>query len=162
MTTVLESSRQCAEACSEAEKMLRERVFEQADNHGSFFALLEEIKERLTAGIAYLTPDLAYWTLNEQLAEINGLPAEYHLGKSLRQIVPDLASHAEAAMKAALASGEPLHAFEVAGEVARQPAAVRRWKECYFPVTFDGEIMGLLALVHEIDSTLEPSSDDYR
>ena len=47
-------------------------------------------------GLCVLDPTGRFLRINRRLAEINGLPAEAHLGRTMREIVPGLADAGEA------------------------------------------------------------------
>ena len=47
-------------------------------------------------GFAFIDQQLRFQVVNEKLAEINGLPADAHLGRDVREVVPDLAEVNEA------------------------------------------------------------------
>ena len=92
----------------EAEAALRERQLK------SFF-------QGATAGLALLDEHLRYVQINDTLAEMNGLPAKDHLGKTLREVVPWLAPMAEPIFQKVLASGEPVLNVELSGKTRSEP-----------------------------------------
>lgn len=85
-------------------------------------------------GFAVLDSDLRYVRVNDYLAEINGLPAVEHVGRTLREVVPGLADEAEAAFGRVLAGGEPLRELELSGDVASSPGLRRHWTASVYPV----------------------------
>ena len=54
-------------------------------------AELEALYRASDAGLALLDRELRYLRLNERLAAMNGAPLEAHLGRTVREVVPDLA-----------------------------------------------------------------------
>src|SRR5919202_5308967 len=57
--------------------------------------LLDALFRTAPIGFAFLDRDLRYVRINERLAEINGRPAADHLGRTGREMVPELAEQAE-------------------------------------------------------------------
>lgn len=112
---------------------------------------IEAIYRTAPVGLALLDRDLRFVRLNQQLAEINGLPIEAHLGRTVREIVPNLADTTEPLFRRILATGEPLLNLEVQGETVAQPGIQRTWLENWFPFqNVDGQIIGINAVVQEI------------
>jgi PAS domain S-box-containing protein len=79
------------------------------------------------AGLAILDSDLRFLQINEALVTANGLPASAHLGRTVREIVPDLAPKLEPVFQKRLATGEPVLNFEVKGETRARPGVSRYW-----------------------------------
>ena len=52
---------------------------------------LEAIYRSAPVGLCVLDRDLRFVRINERLAAMNGLPAEAHIGRTVREIVPDIA-----------------------------------------------------------------------
>lgn len=52
---------------------------------------VEAIYASAPVGLTVLDQDLRYVRINDRLAEINGLPAAEHLGRTVRDVIPDLA-----------------------------------------------------------------------
>ena len=59
-----------------------------------------------TVGLAILDSEFRYLAINDTLAEINGLPASDHLGKTVREILGDFADVVEPELRRVLATGE--------------------------------------------------------
>src|SRR6185369_9525078 len=95
-------------------------------------------------GLCLLDHDLRFVRINAHLAEINGLPASAHLGRTVRDVVPDLAGRAESLMREVLATGRPVLDHEIEGATAAQPGVKRQWLESYHPVRGpEGRIEGV-------------------
>ncbi len=77
---------------------------------------------------------LRYTLINNALAEINGVPAADHIGKTPWDIVPDIADQQAAIIRQVLATGEAVLDFEVVGETKKMPGVIRTWSASYFPL----------------------------
>jgi PAS domain S-box-containing protein len=86
------------------------------------------------AGLALLDRQLRYVQLNETVAEINGVSMHDHLGKTVREILPNLAPVAEPLLQKVLATGQPVWNVELSGETRSQPGVLRHWLETFFPI----------------------------
>ena len=113
--------------------------------------LLNSFFSGATAGFALLDSNLCYVRINDTLADMNGIPAAEHIGKTIREIVPKVASTIEPIFEKVIATGEPIFNKEVTGETARYPGTRRHWVESFFPAkSSDGEVMGVGAIVVEV------------
>jgi PAS domain S-box-containing protein len=81
---------------------------------------------------------LRYVQVNQIMAEINGLPVAAHIGKKMRDILPDLAHVVEPIHQQVLDTGEPILNVEISGELPSLPGILRHWLVSYFPI-FDPE-----------------------
>ena len=85
--------------------------------------MADEPRERLLSrlggsapiGLAALDPQLRYVAVNDWLAELNGGTVEAHLGKTVRDVIPELADQLEPIMREIFAGGEPVYGVPVAG-----------------------------------------------
>ena len=85
-------------------------------------------------GMGMVDPQLRYMKVNQQLADITGLPPEAHIGRTIREIVPQLADILEPLYEEVLATGEPILNFELTGETNASPGELRDWQVSYFPL----------------------------
>jgi len=131
----------------EAEARLREseeRVRQQ-------WIELEAVYTTAPVGLFVLDRDLRFQRLNERLAEMNGLPVAAHLGRRVREIVPDLADVAEPIFQGVIDRAEPLLDIQLSGETAAQPGVHRHWREHFYPMRdASGQIVGINGVVEEI------------
>ncbi|UUR08437.1 PAS domain S-box protein [Sphingomonas glaciei] len=111
---------------------------------------LEAIYATAPIGLTILDRDMRFVRINERLAETNGKPVAEHLGRSVREVLPDLADQAEDALRRVFA-GEELSGLEISGETPAQPGVVRTWRENWFPIrAASGEITGAAISAEEI------------
>jgi PAS domain S-box-containing protein len=112
--------------------------------------LLGELFERAAVGVAVLDPELRFLYINPALAEINGRSVEDHLGRSIEQMVPNLAPQARGVFEDAFKSGQPRLDWELAGETPAAPGEARCWVEDIYPLVEDGAVAALGVTVVEI------------
>jgi PAS domain S-box-containing protein len=124
-------------------------------------ALLDTLLATTPIGFAFMDLDLSFRRLNEALAAINGLPPEAHLGRSLHEVLPDLAPIVEPFHRQVLQTGEPLVNIELCGEKPTAPLEQGYWLASYYPVrTRDGRLLGVGVMV--IDVTEHRRADEVR
>ena len=113
-------------------------------------AEIEDIYRSAPVGLCVLDMKLRYVRINERLAEINGIPAADHIGKRVRDVLPELADVVEPQMRRVLEAGEPRLDIEVVAQTPAQPGVERSWLEQWLPITDDeGRIIGLSIVVEE-------------
>ncbi|PZV13907.1 MAG: hybrid sensor histidine kinase/response regulator [Leptolyngbya sp.] len=103
------------------------------------------------AGLVIFDRQLRYVHINEALAETNGVPAADHIGKSIREVLPQLASVLEPMFQNILDTGNPILDYELVGETPKQPGVMRYWLASYYPLLDEsGTIFGVGGVVIEI------------
>ncbi len=119
--------------------------------------LLADFFYSSNVGLAIFDDQLRYQALNLCLAAMHGIPVESHLGKTLREIVGEVASQVEPALKQVLTTGRPIFNFEITGTLSTTDER-RRWVENLFPLKdADGWVKQVCAVVLELrpDTKLE-------
>ncbi len=112
---------------------------------------IEALYASAPIGMAALDAGLRYLRVNERLAEINGVPAEAHLGRTIHEVLPQLADTLEPFYQSVFASGEPKSNLEIHGTTAAQPGVERDWLVSYYPLKeADGRVRAVSAVVLEI------------
>jgi PAS domain S-box-containing protein len=132
-------------------------------------AEIEAIYATAPVGLCVLDRDLRYVRINETLAQINGLPVSAHIGRSLREIVPELAEQQEKVFRQVLESGEPVLNAEISGTTSAQLGVERFWLVSYYPLKdAAGKILGVNTTVKEItdrknaEAQLRQSEEQFR
>ena len=102
-------------------------------------------------GLCYFDVDLRYRYVNEWLARINGLPVEAHVGKTIDEVLKDVAAGVVPQLRNVLETGEPIIEGEVEAETPAHPGEKRRYVHNYFPDRRDdGKVVGVSCVVQDI------------
>ncbi|MDG9712874.1 SpoIIE family protein phosphatase [Streptomyces sp. DH10] len=79
-------------------------------------------------GLAVLDTDLRYVSVNPALEELNGVPAEEHLGRTVREVVPRMDVDAlETAARRVLETGQPVVDQSTIGRTPADPHQDHAW-----------------------------------
>jgi PAS domain S-box-containing protein len=115
---------------------------------------LEAIYETSPVGLAFLTPDLRYVRVNGRLAEINGVPAAEHVGRTIAEVVPGIAEPVRRLMER-MRAGEIVSTYEINGEI--EPGAAGSWLTYWLPLRrANGSLRGYNVVVEDVtDRKLE-------
>ncbi|GAA4334772.1 hypothetical protein GCM10023184_29090 [Flaviaesturariibacter amylovorans] len=117
----------------------------------SRFDELDTVYRTAPVGLCLINRDLLFIRVNERLAEINGVPAAEHVGRSIFEVVPDLAAQAAPLLRSIFETGEPLIDIEIKGETKAKPGEQRIWTESWHPVhNAGGEIIAVSVVAEEI------------
>ena len=95
---------------------------------------IEAIYAHAPVGLCVVDSDLRFVRMNERLAEINGVSVARHLGRTVREVLPDLAENLEPLFRSVLDTGEPLLQREIHGATPAQPGVERDWLASYYPL----------------------------
>ncbi|MGG6267250.1 hybrid sensor histidine kinase/response regulator [Leptolyngbya sp. AN03gr2] len=114
-------------------------------------AEIEAIYTTAPVGLCFNDTELRYVRINQQLAEINGASVEQHIGRTVRELLPELADQIEPLYQQVIDSGEPLVNLEVTGTNPAQPGVMRTWLSSYYPLKDEVDrILGVNVVVQEI------------
>lgn len=112
--------------------------------------LLETLTNHAPAGFLFFDTQMHFQFVNTALAEMNGVPAADHLGRTPEQVVPALAAQAREAFEQVMRTGEPVLDREFSGETPKAPGHIRYWSESWYPVrSHDGRLLGAGAVIIE-------------
>jgi len=115
------------------------------------FSELGDIYERAPIGLAYLSPDFRYLRVNQRLASMSGYPVAAHLGRTVRELMPDLADTVEALLRRVVETGSPVFDSEVHGETPAWPGVRRVWITQYFPQKdTTGKVVAINVVVEDV------------
>jgi PAS domain S-box-containing protein len=112
---------------------------------------LDAAFDHVPVGQAVLDLDLRYVRINRLLADINGLPAEDHIGKSIHDVIPEIAPAADVRIRHVMTTGLPLVDFVFEAATAALPHQRRTWRESVHPLYDRNEAMiGVTVVVEDI------------
>lgn len=135
-----------------AHKQAEERLRASEESARRRARELDALYRTMPVGLALLDRELRYRRCNETLADMDGVPAEAHLSRTVREIVPDLADRLEPLLRSVLEEGKPLLGLEIEGETSKQPGVRRVWIEDVHPLRAeeDGGVVAVSVVVHEV------------
>jgi len=109
-------------------------------------------------GLCYFDRDFRYEYINKWLADINGFSPEEHLGKTIHEIVPDIAAKVISQLRHVLETGEPIIDGEAEATTPATNSDRKFFRHSYHAaLDFDGKIVGVSCVVQDIT---ELRSDD--
>ena len=128
------------EALRESEELSRTRLAE-----------LKTIYATAPIGLCFMDTNFRFVSINEELAKINGLAVEEHLGRTLREVLPDIADYIEPSYREVIETGSTVEGLEIHGTTRAQPGVERDWLANFYPVkdAADG-VVGINVVVQEV------------
>lgn len=115
------------------------------------FLEIEAFYDSAPVGLCVFDSDARFVRINDLGAEINGLPAADHIGRSLHEVVPDLADQAAAQLSKVLETTQPVLNVEIVGMTPAQPGVERTWLGHWWPLMDDdGNVVAVSVAYEEI------------
>ncbi|MFE6823646.1 SpoIIE family protein phosphatase [Streptomyces sp. NPDC057690] len=115
-------------------------------------ALCERLINQSPIGLALLDPDLRYLLVNPALERIDGIPAEEHVGRRLREamLLPDIDT-IESALRQVLTTGTPLLDQYHVGRPPTDPDNEHAWSLSFYRLEDPGgRVLGAAASVVDV------------
>jgi PAS domain S-box-containing protein len=115
-------------------------------------AMVNTLLATSPVGIAFLDRKLRYLRVNKTLADINHLPVEAHLGRTVDEVLPTpVLSLIEPLLHQVLETGEPSASVEFTPSPELNWPKDRTWLASYYPVrTEAGDMLGVGCVVLDI------------
>ena len=104
-------------------------------------------------GLGILDSDLRYVAVNHRLAEIHGIPAADHLGKTVREVLGDFANKIEPRIEQVFSGQEPVD-FEVSARL-NSKNGTGHWTVHYVPMKEEAGVQRVGAIIVEITAQKE-------
>ncbi|MEG4851958.1 PAS domain S-box protein [Microcoleus sp. B5-D4] len=114
-------------------------------------AELDLVYKTTPVGLCFVDTNLRYIRLNEYLAAINGRSIAEHIGRTVREVIPEMADMVEQIYRQVLATQTPVLDLEIKAETKQQPGVLRDWQISFYPVSDEsGTLLGVSTVVAEI------------
>ena len=143
------SNQELTEAIAETERaqsaaQSAHRLRQHAD------AFLDSALASAPVGFGFYDESLRFIRVNSALAAINGAPEHEHPGRTLAEVVPEVASTMEPLLRQVLDTGDAVLNVELSGETRAAPGKVRHWLASFYPIrTRLAEKLGVGVVVTE-------------
>lgn len=131
------------------------------------FALLDTLFGSAPIGLGFLDLQGRFVRVNDRLAEINGVPAAAHVGRTVDELVPHLDLSADDSVRRVIETGRAVIEEDVTGETPGAPGLRREWLASYYPVWRGEQMLGVGIVVLEVtdrraaDRALRAQTDRY-
>src|SRR3954447_23993437 len=103
-----------------------------------------------TAGIAILDSEYRYVWVNQQLAALNGVQPSEHLGKTVREVIGQIADEIEPYLQRVFSTGRSIWNVEISGAHSAQKKTVLR-RQHFFPIKVEAnQVVRVGVVVTEI------------
>ena len=115
-------------------------------------AFMDELLRQSLFGLVTVDENLRYVLVNDALAEMNGIPAQAHRGRRVRDVVLTQDGGAyEQRMLETLRTGAPVRGLLVGGRTEGRPDTDRTWSVSLFRLTSgSGQVLGLGGIVVDV------------
>jgi len=112
---------------------------------------LENLYHSLPIGLCVIDRQFRFLKINDRLAAINGRSAVEHLGRSVYEMVPDVANSLEPLYRQVFNTGEAVCNIELTRISRTTPVDKRNYLASYHPLKAqDGHVYGLCSVVVDI------------
>jgi len=117
-------------------------------------AMLQAFVAAAPITLALFDRDLRFLYANEALAQINALPLSEHLGRTLEEVVPNLAPQFAPMLRRIMETQEPVLDVKFSGEV--RPGVFRHTVANHYPVCLpNGEVIGVGVAVMDVTDLIQ-------
>ena len=124
------------------------RLYDEAERS---LALLDALFATAPIGLAFFDHELRFVRINEELAAINGLPVDEHVGKHVQEVIPEAGAGIVDQLQRVRETGEPAKDVLVRVATRADPGRPRLFNASYYPVrSADGDVIGVGAVVTDI------------
>jgi len=113
-------------------------------------AEIEELYRMSPQPMALMSPDFIYLRANEGLAAVNGKPVQDHIGRSVYEVVPNLADQVIEPVKEVIRTGKPILSREAKGYTAADPDHERQWEVDWYPIRHGDTVSAVGVSVRDV------------
>jgi two-component system CheB/CheR fusion protein len=113
------------------------------------YAELENLYDTTPVGLALLDRGHRYTRINERLAQINGVPAEAHIGLRGSDLLPEIGGTVAPVIEAVFETGEARIGLEVSGPTAANDER-RHYLVDYYPIRDQGYVFAVGCCVQDV------------
>jgi len=107
-------------------------------------------------GLCCFDKTLRFVFINDYLAAINGMSVEEHLGRSIREVIPDVAAGVEDQLREVIDTGEPIIGGIIHAETPAQPGRIRCFQHHYYAIKSEaGKVLRVACVVKDDTARME-------
>ena len=99
---------------------------------------LETLYDSAPIGLALVSRDYRYVRINRELARVNGIPPEEHIGRTIREVLGNGSPTVEPIIDRVFGTGEAVSNLEVSGQSPAEPGRIRHFLSGFYPIKDEG------------------------
>jgi len=130
--------------CGEILMARRERVSDVES-----IELLDKLYQAAPIGLGFVDGDFRFQRVNQQLAAINGVSVEEHIGRTVVEVLGELGEELMPIFEKVIQE-ETSFNFQPEGETQADPGVTHHWESTYAPVYLEGQVVGASIVVRDI------------
>ena len=115
----------------------------------SRFELLDKLYQAAPIGLGFVDREFRYQRVNQQLAAINGVSVEEHIGRSVVEVLGELGEELMPVFRRVIHE-EASFNFQPEGETQADRGVTHHWESTYAPVYLEGRVVGASIVVRDI------------
>jgi PAS domain S-box-containing protein len=115
---------------------------------------LETLYRTAPLGLGVVDRDLRFVRVNERLAEFVGMSPQEMLGRTTREVVPEIARKTDPIHRQVLEAGRAVLDVEISATTGAEPGRERHWLASYSPLESEsGDVVGVSIAVRDISES---------
>lgn len=140
LATVIETEKKALEKELESERNLQHKILAEES-----LGILDQVIQKSPVGFALIDKSFRYMKINESFSLVNGRSVEDHLGKTIREMIPDIALYVEEVVREVFQTGQSILSVPIKGHLRADPFTETSGLISYYPVRQPGkmEILGV-------------------
>jgi PAS domain S-box-containing protein len=154
------SDRTTSDAVNGEHAALKEQLRQVEGEAAESLTLLETLQATAPIGFGFVDREFRFVRVNETLAALGGHTPEWHLGRTVAQVVPELWPQIEPAYRHVLDSGEAVINQALEGPSPAALGEIGFWLVSFYPVRVDAKMIGIGVVV--VDITELKHAEDFR
>jgi PAS domain S-box-containing protein len=120
-----------------------------ADDPAITSALVEALLDEAPIGVGFIDTNLRYVLVNDRLAQINGVGAGAHIGRTVHDVLGDLAADIEPRLRNVMTTRRRTERIEISGRLPGETES-RTWEQSLFPIVTGGRVIGAGVIVEDV------------
>ena len=143
--------RRAVDRATELQRLSEERMNE-----------VEQIYRTSPMAMGLIDKELKYIRLNEQLALINNVPLENHIGVSISEIMPTVAEHTQKLVEQVFKTKQAVRGERLTGSIRSEPDRLKVWESDWVPYWLNEDVVAVSVNIRDITDQVATSESLHR
>jgi len=146
---------------TELRSYARELEHQRAETQKNL-AEIEELYRVTPQAMALVDREMRFLRVNRRMAELDGVEIEAHQGRSVGDVIPQLAEAMAENHARVLATGKPVLDCRIAGHTEAAPEGARVWEVDWYPILEGAEVRAVGVNLRDVTRQAEMSRELQR